>query len=183
MDLTGISEKMDKALEVVATDVASIRAGRASPALVEKMMVEAYDTRMPMVELATISAPEPSLLVISPFDQTVLRNIEQAIASHKEMQFSVAVDGAVIRVKIPPLTSERREEFVRLLRQKLETGKVMIRQVRQEKRNEIKNAFEANEISEDAKFALEEDLQKITDEYMEKIDELGKRKEEELTSV
>lgn len=183
MDLAGVSEKMNKALEAVATDVASIRAGRANPSLVEKMMVEVYDTRMPLVELATISAPEPSLLVIAPFDQTILSNIERAISSHKEMQLSPVVDGALIRVKIPPLTTERREEFVRLLHQKLETGKIMIRQVRQEKRNEIKNAFEANELSEDAKYGLEEDLQKVTDEFMEKIDELGKRKEEELSAV
>lgn len=183
MDLAGVSEKMAKALEAVSTDVSSIRAGRANPSLVEKLLVEAYGTRMPLVELATISAPESNLLVISPFDQTILRPIEQAISAHKEMQLSPVVDGTVIRVKIPPLTTERREEFVRLLRQKLEIGRIMVRQVRQEKRNEIKKAFEANEISEDAKTALEEDLQKLTDEFMEKIDELGKRKEEELTTV
>jgi len=184
MDLTtDIHEKMEKAMSLLADDLAAIRAGRASPSLVERIMVEAYETKMPLVELATISAPEPNQLVVAPFDQSVIRAIQQAISQRRELNFSSYIDDLVVRVQIPPLTAERREEFIKLLGQKLEAGRVMIRQIRQEKRVEIKRAFENNEVSEDAKYRLEEDLQKITDEYMEKIEEMGKRKETELRSV
>jgi ribosome recycling factor len=183
MDLTGIREKMEKALSVLSEEVATVRAGRATPAMVERVMAEVYDTRMPIVELATISSPEPNQLLVIPFDQTILRNIERAISSHKELKLSPVVDENVIRIQIPPLTAERRKEFIRLLGQKLETGRVAIRQIRQEKRNEIKRAFESDEISEDAKFRLEKELQEITDEFMEKISQMGERKEAELKTV
>lgn len=183
MDLTDSRLKMEKALEVLAEDLSILRAGRANPALVEKIMVEAYETRMPLVELATITSPGPSQLLITPFDQTIIKSILQAVQLHSEMGLSPMVDGNLIRVQIPPLSEERREEFVKVLHQKLESGRIMIRQVRQEKRNEIKDAFEANEVSEDAKFKMEEDLQKLTDEFINKIEEMGKAKETELRSV
>lgn len=183
MDLSGIREKMEKALAFLSDELATVRAGRATPALVEKLMVEAYETKMPLVELATITAPEASQLLITPFDQSIVKNIELAISGARELKLSAIVDEGVIRVQIPPLTAERREEFVKLLNQKLEAGRVMIRQIRQEKRIEIKRAFENQELSEDAKFQLEKELQKITDDFMEKIEEMKERKEAELRSV
>ena len=183
MDLSGIREKMEKALAFLTDELATVRAGRATPALVEKLMVEAYETKMPLVELATITAPEVSQLLITPFDQTIIKNIELAISGARALKLSAVVDEGVVRVQIPPLTAERREEFIKLLNQKLEAGRVMIRQIRQEKRIEIKRAFENEELSEDAKFQLEKDLQEVTDEFMEKIEKMKERKEAELRSV
>lgn len=183
MDLTDSREKMEKALRVLAEDLATVQAGRASPALVERIMVEAYETKMPLVELATITAPEPNQILVNPFDQSILKNIQLAINGRRELKLSAVADGEVIRVHIPPLTAERREEFVKLLNQKLESGRVMIRQIRQEKRNEIRKAFEANEISEDAKFRFEKDLQELTDEFVGKIETMGETKESELKTV
>ncbi|MFC1727505.1 ribosome-recycling factor [Patescibacteria group bacterium] len=183
MDLTEIREKMEKAFRVLTEEVATVQAGRATPAMVESIVVDAYETRMPLVELATITVPEPSQLLITPFDQSVIKNIQAAISSHKELKLSCLIDEQSIRVQIPPLTAERREEFIKLLGQKLETGRVMIRQIRQEKRIGIKRSFEAEELSEDAKFRLEKDLQEVTDEFMEKIKKIGERKEEELRKV
>lgn len=174
---------MEKALGILADDLTILRAGRANPALVEKIMVEAYETHMRLVELATITSPDPNLLVVTPFDQTIIKNILQAIQLHSEMGLSPAIDGNLIRVQIPPLSEERREEFVKVLHQKLESGRIMIRQIRQEKRNEIKDAFEADQVSEDDKFKIEEDLQKLTDEFIGKIEEIGKMKETELRTV
>lgn len=184
MDLKGVDEKMEKALTALKDDLATVKTGRATPALVEKIMVEAYDTKMPLVELATITAPEPNQLVVAPFDRTILKEIELAITRHRELKLSPVIDDSgVIRIQIPPLTAERREQFVKILRQKLETGRIMVRQVRGEKRQEIKRAFEAKELSEDEKFQLEEELQKITDEFMEKIESMGEAKEKELRTV
>lgn len=183
MEFIDVREKMEKALGVLADDLATVRAGRATPALVEKVMVEAYETRMPLVELATIAAPEPDQLVITPFDQTVIRNIQLAISQDKELKLSPAIDEQVIRVQIPPLTVERREEFVKQLNQKLETGRVTLRQIRHDKRVELKRAFENKEMGEDEKFRLEGDLQELTDEFMKKIEKMGEAKETELRSV
>ncbi len=183
MDLTDSRQKMENVIGLLAEDLNTLRAGRANPALVEKIMVDAYETKMPLVELATIGSPDPNQLVITPFDQTIIKNIQQALSLHQEMGISPMIDGAVIRVQIPPLSEERREEFVKVLHQKLESGRIMIRQVRQEKRNEIKDTFEADQVSEDAKFKMEEDLQKMTDEFIEKIDKIGEAKEAELRSV
>ena len=181
--LTDIHEKMEKALGVLADDLATVRAGRATPTLVEKIMVEAYETRMPLVELATITAPEPNQLVITPFDQTIIKNIELAISQNKDLRLSPIVDEQVIRIQIPPLTAERREELIKLLKQKLEAGRVMLRQIRQEKRVKLRQAFENKEIGEDEKFGLEKELQELTDEFMKKIEEMEKTKEIELRSV
>jgi len=183
MDLAEIREKMEKALAVLADELANVQAGRATPAMVEKIMVEAYETKMPLVELATISAPEPSQLLVTPFDQSILRNIQLAISQNRSLKLSSSIDGEAVRVQIPPLTAERREEFVKILGQKLEAGRVMIRQIRQQRRVEIKRAFEEEEISEDAKFRFEKELQEITDEFMEKITKMGEKKEAELRSV
>lgn len=183
MELTDIREKMERTLEFLADELATLKTGRATPSLVEKVKVEAYETQMPLVELATITAPEPNQLVITPFDQTIIKNIERAIAVDKELKLSPRIDGDLIRIGIPPLTSERREEFIKLLNQKLEAGRVTIRRIRQDKRAEIKRAFEAKEISEDEKFRLEEELQELTDKFMEKIEKMGKQKEAELLSI
>lgn len=183
MDLETARHKMEKALAALSEELTALQAGRATPAMVEKIMVEAYDTKMPLVELATISAPEPNQLLITPFDQAVISNIQAALNRNREIKLSSIVDENLIRVQIPPLTAERREEFVRLLKQKMEAGKVMIRQVRQNERQEIHRAFEDGEISEDAKYRFENNLQELTDEFTGKIDQMGETKKKELRSV
>ena len=178
-----VQQKMTKALEILRQDLVNLKVGRATPALVEQIQVEAYETKMPLVELATITSPEPKQLLITPFDQTIIRNIEKALALDRDLGLSPVVDGEVIRLTIPPLNEERRRELVKFLRQKLESARIMIRQVRQGKIREIRGAFENKEISEDEKFRREKELQDITDEFNQKIAEIGRQKEKQLLAI
>jgi ribosome recycling factor len=183
MDLNDVRDKMAKALQVLAEDLSTLRTGQASPALIEKIIVEAYEGKFPLVELATITTSGPNQLLVAPFDQTIIGNIHRSLSMDRNLGLSAIVDANVIRVQIPPLTQERRQEFTKLLHQKLEAGRVMIRQARHEKMADINQAFEAKQMSEDEKFRLQQELQKITDEFNEKIDEMGQRKERELLAI
>lgn len=178
-----VRQKMEKVLEILRQDLVNLKVGRATPALVEQIQVDAYETKMPLVELATITAPEPNQLLITPFDQTIIKNIEKALALDRDLGLSPVVDGEVIRLTIPPLNEERRRELVKLLGQKLESARIMIRQIRQGKMQEIRGAFENKEISEDEKFRKEKELQDITDEFNQKIAEIGRQKEQQLLTV
>jgi len=183
MDLNDVRDKMAKALQVLAEDLSTLRTGQASPALIEKIIVEAYEGKFPLVELATITTSGPNQLLVAPFDQTIIGNIHRSLSMDRNLGLSAIVDANVIRVQIPPLTQERRQEFTKLLHQKLEAGRVMIRQARHEKMADINQAFEAKQMSEDEKFRLQQELQKITDEFNEKIEEIGQRKEKELLAI
>ena len=183
MDLNDIRDKMAKALQVLAEDLSTLRTGQASPALIEKIIVEAYEGKFPLVELATITTFGPNQLLVTPFDQTIIGNIHRSLSMDRNLGLMAIVDANVIRVQIPPLTQERRQEFTKLLHQKLEAGRVMIRQARHEKMADINQAFEAKQMSEDEKFRLQQELQKITDEFNEKIEEIGQRKEKELLAI
>ncbi len=178
-----VKDKMIKALGILRQDLVNLKVGRATPALVEQIQVEAYETRMPLVELATITSPESKQLLITPFDQTIIRNIEKALALDRNLGLSPVVDGQVIRLTIPPLSEERRKELAKLLGQKLEAARITIRQIRQSKMQEIRGAFENKEISEDEKFRREKELQDITDEFNQKISELGHQKEKQLLTI
>lgn len=178
-----VRQRMEKALAMLRQDLVGLKVGRATPALVEQIQVEAYETRMPLVELATITSPEPNQLLITPFDQTIIRNIEKALALDRDLGISPVIDGEVIRITIPPLNEERRKELVRLLSQKLEAARIAIRQIRQDKMQEIRRAFDNKEISEDDKFRREKELQDITDEFNQKISEMGRQKEEQLMTI
>lgn len=181
IDLNETEKKMAKSLDFLTDELAQIKTGRATPALIEKIMINAYETTMPLVELATISAPSADELVISPFDQSIIREIERGIAARRDLGLSARVDGELVRIKIPPLTTERRDELVKVLGQKLELGRVAVRQIRHEARAIIKRQFEEDEIHEDERRRLEEELEKITGRFNEKIDEMGTRKEAEIT--
>lgn len=183
MELSVLRDQMHQVLEMFQDDLATLKTGRATPALVEKVMVEAYETKMPLVELATITAPIPNQLLITPFDQAVVKNIERALSVDRNLGLSSVVDKNVIRVSIPPLTEERRRELVKVLGQKLEAAKVMLRGVRRDRMVEIKRRFETKELNEDEKFKEEEEVQKLTDEFNEKVREAGGRKETELLTV
>ncbi len=176
--------KMDKAFSVLREDFGTVKTGKANPQLVENIVISAYNgtARLKVLELATIHVQDHQTIVITPFDSSVLRDLEKGI-SDSQMGLGIAVDGTNIRVSIPPLTQERREEFVKLIHKKAENGKIMIRQVRQEFNEEVGKAKKDGEISEDDEKRMEKEIQKITDEFIAKIDEASKAKEQELMTV
>lgn len=174
-------QKMDKTLSVVSEDMATIRVGGAKPAMVEHIDVEAYGPgqRMKLVELASISAPDPQQIIISPWDKSVIRAVERAILE-SGLGLMPNVNGEIIRIIIPPLTQERRLEFVKLVHQKLESGRVMFRNLRQELKEEIEAQKGTSGVSEDDIEAELVDLQKLVDEYMAKLEAMASEKEEEI---
>lgn len=184
MDLHQVKGKMQKALSVARDDVATIRAGRATPALVENIVVPAYGGTQPMrvLELASIHAEDSQTLTIKPWDQSIIGDIAKGINT-ANLGINAVIDGEVIRIKIPPLTEERRREFVKLLKSKIEAAKVSVRQIRQDAMQDIKKALDAKEMSEDDKFRLEKEVQKVTDDAVSELDSIETQKEEELMKV
>ena len=176
--------KMQKALAVVQEDLATIRTGRATPALVENIIISAYDNtqHLKVKEMATIATDGPRMVIIAPFDPSVIRDIEHSL-NVANLGFTAAVDSNVIRINIPPLTAERRDEYIKLSHTKLEGGRIMIRQIRHEIMSNLKRQFEAKEISEDDKMRLEKEIQTLTDEMMTEIEILREKKESELKEI
>lgn len=174
------SSQMQKVLQLLHQDISSVRTGRATPSLVENIAVLVYggSTRMKVMEVATVVASDSQTLTITPFDKSILDEIQKGIME-ANTGFTPSNDGQVIRISIPPLSEERRKELIHLMKQKLENGKIMIRQARQDAMNEIKKG----DSSEDEKRRLEKEVQKVTDDYMEKIDAMGDAKEKELLSI
>lgn len=175
-------KKTEKVLDLLKQELATVQVGRASPSLVENVLVNAYGTKMRVLELAYITAPEPSQIVIKPYDISNVANIRKAILG-ANLGLNPVVDGEMIRIAIPPLTSERREELVRLVGQRLEGARISTRQIRQEAMKQIDQAFGAKQLSEDDKFRLRGEVQKIVEEFNEKIEEIGRSKEEELKQI
>lgn len=175
---------MEKAVSILRDDLATIRTGRATPALVENVMVSAYDgtQNLKVREMATITTDGPKTILVAPFDPTVIQDIERGINS-ANLGFTASVDGQVIRIVIPSLTAERREEYIRLASGKVEGGRVMVRQVRHDVMQSLKRQFDAKELTEDDRKRIEKEVQKITDQIMEEIDTMKKKKEEELMQV
>jgi len=184
MDETLLRSKMQAAVELVTSDIGAIRTGRATPALVEGLVIAVYGgtQKLKVQELSTISAPDAQSLVIDPWDKSIIGEIRQGIAA-ANIGMNPMIDGELIRVTMPPLTTEDREAYSRLLSTKLENGRVMIRQVRGDAMHEIKKQFEEKELSEDEKFAQEKRLQEVTDEFIGKLDEAGEKKRQELLSI
>ncbi|MFZ5366220.1 MAG: ribosome recycling factor [Patescibacteria group bacterium] len=184
MDLSDVSPRMEKALEIIRAEISTIRTGRASPSLVENIVCSVYggSQNLKVVELGMISASTPGAITIKPWDVSIIGEIRSGIQA-ANVGLTPIIDGEIIRIQIPPLSQERRQEFIKLLNLQLENGRVMIRQIRHDKMIDIKRAFEEKELNEDEKFRLEQDLQKLTDEFVEKIDEMGEKKEKELLTV
>ncbi|MFO7259556.1 MAG: ribosome recycling factor [bacterium] len=174
--------QMERAVEAVRREFAAVRTGKATPALLETIRVEAYGSKMPINQLGTVSAPEPRLLVVQPWDKGLIGAIEKAIRN-AELGLNPVNDGNVIRIPIPPLTEERRREMVRLAHKLAEEGRVAVRQVRQEANKEIKKRQQAHELSEDDARRQLDEVQKLTDQYIEKIDELLRAKEQEIMEI
>jgi len=179
-----LKNKMVKAIHIIQEDLGTIRTGRATPALVENLTISAYGgtAQMRLKEMATITTEGPRMLIVAPFDPTAMRDVEKGINT-ANLGYTGAVDGNIIRIVIPPLTEERREEYIKLAHTKIEGGRVMIRQIRHEVMAQLKRSFEAKEVSEDDKKKLEKDIQTLTDEMMAELDNLRERKEKELREV
>jgi ribosome recycling factor len=175
-------DKMKKAVEALDADLRTIRTGRASPALVERVMVEYYGTPTPLEQLATISAPELQLLTIRPYDPASLKDIERAILA-SELGLTPNNDGKLIRLVIPRLTQERRVELVKIVHKRLEEARVSIRNIRREAMNDLKDFEKDKLVSEDEADRGRDDLQDLTDRYIKKVDESGGRKEKEIAEV
>ena len=175
-------ERMKGALEALEEDLAGIRTGRASPALVEKLSVEYYGMPTPLMQLATISVPEPRMLLIRPFDATTLRSIERAILA-SDLGLTPNNDGKVIRLNLPPLTEERRHDLVKLVHNRLEEARVAVRNVRRDGIKDLREFEHEKLISEDELEQGEENLQKLTDKYIVSVNEVGVRKEKEIMEV
>lgn len=184
MDETSIRQKMQQVIDLVLKDVRTIRTGRATPALVEDVVVSVYGNtqKLRIVELGTISLPDPQTLVVSPWDKSIIGEIRNGILQ-ANIGLNPSIDGEILRISLPPLTTEDRERYVKLLSTKLENGRIMIRQVRGDAMKDVKKDFEEKEIGEDQKFEYEKRVQALTDEYIGKINEAGERKKQELLQI
>lgn len=172
----------EKVVSVVQDDLATVRTGRAKPSILENVSVEAYGTRMRLQELAAITAPEPSMLIVAPWDKSVLQAVEKGIAS-AGLNLNPVVDGDQIRIAIPALTQERRQELVKAVKQKIESGREMMRDVRLKHKKEVDGQKGKPGVSEDnIAYGLDQ-LQKDTDAMMEKLELIGKQKEQELMQM
>ncbi len=180
--LIDAEERMKGAITALSNDLATVRTGRASPALVERLDVEYYGTATPLQQLATISAPEPRLLTIKPFDPSSLKEIERAILA-SELGLTPNNDGKLIRLSIPALTEERRKHLTKVVHHRLEEARVAVRNIRRSIHEDLREFEKEKLISEDDLERGEHDLQKLTDKYVEKVDELGRRKEAEIMEI
>lgn len=177
--LEEVQRKMNKVLEVLALDLSRVRTGRASVALLEGIKVEAYDTTMPLPQVASLAAPEPRLLTVQPWDPTLLGDIEKAILK-SDLGLTPANDGKVIRLPIPILTTERRKELVKVVKKMGEDAKVALRNVRREGNDRFKDMKKDKELSEDEAHRAQDEVQKITDDFIKKVDAQAAEKEQEI---
>ena len=180
--LEELRERMQKSVEALQDDLMSIRTGRASPALVEKLPVEYYGTATPLNQMASIAAPEPRLLVIRPWDPSSLGDIERAILK-SDLGLTPMNDGMLIRLSIPRLTEERRRELVKVVSRRVEEARIAIRNLRRDSLQDLKDFEKEKMIPEDDFFRGKDKVQELTDEFIEKIDDMGKRKEEEVMEI
>jgi len=174
--------RMHAAIQSLDEDLGGIRTGRATPALVEKLSIDYYGAPTPLMQLATISVPEPRSLLIKPFDPTSLKQVERAILA-SELGLTPNNDGKQIRLNLPPLTEERRHELVKVVHSRLEDCRVAVRNIRRDLHNDMRDLEKEKLISEDDLKRGEEELQKATDRYIEDINKLGQRKEQEIMEV
>ena len=174
--------RMDAALDALRREFGTVRTGKATPALLDTVRVDAYGAKMPLNQVATINTPEPSMIVVQPFDKSLMSDIERAIMV-ADLGLNPMNDGNIIRVPIPPLNEERRKEFVKVLHKMAEEGRISIRHARRTVRDELHALVKDHELGEDEGRRREDALEKVTHEYSEKIDDLLKHKEEEVMAI
>ena len=181
-ELKPFEEKMNKAITFYTNDINTIRAGRANPAILDKVQVEYYGVPSPLNQVGTVSVPEPTMIVIQPWDATILPEIEKAINT-ADLGLAPQNDGKVIRLNFPPLTEERRKELAKGLHKKSEDAKVNVRGVRRDAMDFFKKAQKNSEITEDDLKGLEDDIQKLTDAKIKEIDNICAAKEKDIMSI
>jgi ribosome recycling factor len=176
------NRRMDKSVETAAHEFTTVRTGRASAALLDRIEVDYYGTPTPLKQLATINVPEPRLLTIQPYDPSSVKSIERAI-QESDLGLTPSNDGKIIRLPIPQLTEERRKELVKVVRALAEEGRVAVRNVRRDVMHHLKELVKAGDVGDDVERRAEERVQKLTDEHVARIDDLLKRKEAEIMEV
>ena len=180
--LRDAESRMKSAMNSLEEDMGTIRTGRASPKLVENLQVEYYGSHAPLQQLATIAAPEPNLITIRPFDPKSVSDIERAIQA-SDLGLTPSNDGKLIRLTIPPLNEERRQELVKVVQRRCEEAKVAVRNVRRDALDDLRELQKEKMVTEDEFFRGRDDLQKLTDSYTDRIDAATKRKEQEIMEV
>ena len=180
--LKEVSRKMDRSLEALKRELVSLRTGRATPALVEDLAVDYYGTPTPLKQIASISAPDARAIIVQPWDKQALREIEKSLMK-SDMGFNPTNDGNIVTVPIPPLTQERRQDMVKLLKRKLEEGKVSVRNVRRDGLETLRKMEKDKNISQDENRRSQDQLQKVTDSHVKDIDQVGVAKEAEIMQV
>lgn len=173
---------MEDAFEAVRREFAAVRTGKATPALLDTVRVDAYGSKMPLNQVASVSTPEASLLVVQPFDKTLIAEIEKGIQT-ADLGLNPANDGNLIRIPIPPLNEERRKEYVRLLHRMAEDGRISIRHARKGGNDQVKDMLRDHEVSEDEGHRAIDEIQKLTDTFIKKIDDLMELKEKEVMAI
>jgi ribosome recycling factor len=176
------TQRMDKSVEATHEHFNSVRTGRATPALLDRISIDYYGTPTPLKNLATINAPEPRMLTIQPFDPTSIKQIEKTI-QESDLGLTPSNDGKMVRLPIPQLTEERRKELVKLVRHMAEEGRVAVRNVRRDAIKHLEELVKNGSVGDDEERAAENRAQKLTDEHVAKIDDLLKRKEAEIMEV
>ena len=180
--LAEVGRKMDRSIAALRQELVSLRTGRATPSLVENMMIDYYGSPTPLKQIASISAPDPQAILVQPWDKQSLRDIERGLIK-SDMGFNPSNDGNNITVPIPPLNTERRQEMVKLLKQKLEDGKVSVRNVRRDGLETLRKMEKDKAISQDQNRRAQDQLQTTTDSHTKTIDEVGSAKEAEILQV
>ena len=180
--LTHAEEKMTKSVNALANEYSSIRAGRANPAVLDKVLVEYYGAPTPVTQLAAVSVPEARTLLIQPWDKTALKGIEKAIQT-SDIGINPQNDGSTVRLVFPPLTEERRRELVKGVYKYAEEAKVAVRSIRRDAMDKLKELKKKAEITEDDQKGLEKKLQELTDKYCKEIDELSAKKDKEIMEI
>ena len=175
-------EHFQKSIEFLKTDIATLRTGRATPALVEDIMVEAYGTKQALKAVASISVADAKTLNVDPWDKTLLQDVENAIRN-SDIGINPVNDGNLIRLPLPELTTDRRQELIKVLHKKLEESRIAIRKIREDVRSQIDKAEKAKDISEDEKFSLQDDLEKLVKEFNDEVKKIGEEKEQEILKV
>ena len=177
-----IKPNLNKTIDYLKSELASLQVGRATPSLLENLEVDCYNQKMPLKQLATIQTPEPRSIIVRPWDKSIIQNVEKAIGKSK-LGLSPIVEEDFIRLSVPPLSEERRKEIVKILQEKVEECRISIRRHREDVWKEVQTMEQNKEISEDDKFKAKDELQKVIDEYNEKVEEIRKKKQEEIMKV
>lgn len=173
---------MESAVEALRREFSAVRTGKATPALLDTVRVEAYGSHVPLNQVASVNAPEPRMLLVQPWDRAMIGPIEKALQT-SDLGLNPSNDGKVVRVPIPPLTEERRKEYVRLLHKMTEEGRVAVRQARKDANDAIKQRQKDGDLSEDGARREQDEIQKLTDRYIQQMDEVLKHKEAEVMEV